>query len=396
VLQGGEVVGRTPLIIRYPWGSTDKLKLEAEGYETILHDLTAKGDKPPHEVTVSLAPKPLWVSPVSANVRVPPLAVGSDVLAMDRRGGFALYDGKTGAVLWLKNYPTLEGVRGLPAYSRGTLFVPHIDGRLLFLSAAKGEKIGELTLPRLKGDAAAVGGRTAVMTADGTCVLLEGQHEVSRIALGATPAAGVVAAHGAFWIGTIDGSVIRIEASTGLRRDMRITTNRAAIDGIGADTTGVYATTAHGSLVALDTGGGERWRHDKIGDIVGAPARAGDCVGVAARDGIVTIYDAKSGTMLRRYEGVGRPRSGLLGVGPTLLLLRADGSLWACDAESGTVLVDAKTPAGALFPPAILPGDRVALPQGTSNEATARAGAAGRPRRPARGHGRHARAHPLV
>lgn len=366
VILGGEVVGNTPLIVRYPWGSTDKLKLDADGYETVVHDLTAKGGVPPHAVTLSLAPRALWTAPVGADVRIPPLPVNDDLLAIDRRGKSVLYDGKTGAVRWLKTHASLEGVRGLPAFARGVLYVPQIDGHLLLLSAADGSKLGELTLPRLKGDAAAIGGRIAVMTSDGTCILIEGKRETARIALGATPAAGVVAAHGAFWIGTIDGSIVRIDAASGLRRDMRVTKNRAAIDGIGTDATGVYATTAHGSLVALDSGGGERWRHDKIGDIVGAPARAAGCVGVAARDGVVTLYDARSGRPVRRYEGVGRPRSGLLGAGPTFLLVRADGSLWACDAATGTVLVDAQAPAGALFPPAVLPGDRVALPHGKS------------------------------
>ena len=221
-----------------------------------------------------------------------------------------------------------------------------------------------LQLPRLHGDAAAIGSRTAILTADGACVVLEGHAEMRRIPLGATPAAGVVAAHGAFWIGTIDGGVIRIDAQTLEPRATRVTKNRAAVVGIGAGDDGVYASTAHGSLVALDRAGAERWRREKIGDLVGAPARCGDVVAVAARDGVVTLFRVKDGTSARRFVDVGRPRSGLLSVGPTLLLVRADGFLWACDAASGTLLVDATTPASGVFAPTVLPGARVALPYG--------------------------------
>nr|MDJ0523249.1 PQQ-binding-like beta-propeller repeat protein [Planctomycetota bacterium] len=378
VTHGGEVLGRTPVIVRYPWGSTGKIKLEAPGYEAREHDLTARGGTPAHQVMLALAPASLWTSPVSTKVRVRPLAVGEHVLVMERRGQITMYDGATGDLRWAKDHGSLEGVRGRPSLSRGMLYVPHVDGHLLFISADDGTKLGELTLPRLKGDAASIGGRTAVVTSDGRCILLEGRSEIARIQLSATPSAGVVAAHGAFWIGLIDGSVVRIDASTQVRREMRVTNNRAAIAGIGADPRGVCVNTAHGSVVALDAGGGERWRHDKIGDLVGAPAYASDRVGVAARDGVVTLYEAGTGRTVRRYEGVGRPRGGLLGVGSSLLLVRADGSLWTVDATSGTLLVNMSTPATALFPPALLPGNRVALPYGKG-----RLGVIPGPRKPA-------------
>ena len=44
--------------------------------------------------------------------------------------------------------------------------------------------------------------------------------------------------------------------------------------------------------------------------------------------------------------------------------MRSDGSLWAADAESGTVIVETDIGADADFPPVVLPGGRVALPLG--------------------------------
>jgi len=362
VLQGGQEVGRTPTIVRYPWGSTGSITVEAPGYTKQEYAVTTRGGTPPSRVRLALAPEAVWKVEVSPSIHFQPLLGDGHVLAVERNVLVTLSDEKTGAIRWSEAHGSLEGVRGRPAYAHGTLFVPNVDGRVLLLSGADGTSVGELLLPRLHGDAASIEDHVALVAADGTVVILKGRSEERRISLGVTPVAGVVAARGAFWIGTIEGGLVRIDARTHERRDIQITANRAAVVGIGVDRDGVYATTAHGSLVALDARGELRWRHDKLGDLVGAPARAGSRVGVATRDGALLCFRAKDGEPAKRFEIGQRPRSGAVGVDDVLLVVREDGSLWACDAMTGLVLVDSTTKADADFPPLVLPGNRVAIP----------------------------------
>ena len=54
VLQGGQEVGRTPTIVRYPWGSTGSITVEAPGYESRVYAITTKGGTPPSTVRLGL------------------------------------------------------------------------------------------------------------------------------------------------------------------------------------------------------------------------------------------------------------------------------------------------------------------------------------------------------
>ncbi len=361
IMLAGREIGISPAIVRYAWGSEASITLHAPGYADGLHTLLTAEDKPPSKVSIALTPAPQWRRDVSKRIGLPPTSVDGHVLSIERGGTLTLHDREDGHVRWTKPHRSLEGVRGRPALGGGRLCIPHVDGTVLFVDAASGEERGRMKLDRLQGDAAAVGARHAMTTTAGALVIVEGGKEVHRVELGAAPSAGVVAGHGAFWVGTVQGVIVRVNAASGEHSVIQAALKQGQVLALSADADGMYATTAGGALLALTPEGSERWRHAKVGDLVGAPARAGAVVAVVERGGRLVTFAAKDGESAREYDCGGRPVAGPIGSAATVFLQKRDGSLWCCDTSDGRVLLNAGATFRTRFGPTLLPGARIAL-----------------------------------
>jgi len=362
VTVGGHEVGGTPVTVRYAWGSEVAMTLRAPGYAAVERMLRTAEEHPASRLAIALEPAPRWIHAMDHGVTSAPFPVGEHVLLVERNGTLTLLDGQDGHVRWSAPSTSLEGVRGRPALAGGRIYVPYIDGHVVIVDAATGTLLDGLTLQRLDGNAAAQGEQVALLTQAGTLVLLEKGTKTRRIDLEAAPSAGVLAAHGAYWIGTLDGTLLRVDPTTGKKHLFPVAKKQAPLLALSGDEDGLYVTTSSGALVALAPDGSERWRRVGVGDMIGAPARAGPRVGVVLRSGQVRLFAAEDGAPGPVLESGSRPLTGVIADGSTLFLVRANGRAWACETAHGRVVLDA----GAAFParcgPAVLSGGRIALP----------------------------------
>lgn len=364
VLMDDVEVGRTPTIVRYAWGGKATLRLEAEGFEAATHALHTAEAKPPSSMHVALAPAPTWQAERASGGAARPLQLDGDVLMTDRRGMLRRLGGSDGTTRWTRDLTSLEGIRARPALADGVLYALRVDGRLFRLDPASGKVDGDVKLPRPFGDLASHGGRVALATAAGEVVIVEKGVEIRRDALGAVPTAGVVAAHGAFWIGTADGTVVRIDAAAGSRRVIPVTRGTAPILALASSPDGLLVTTSDGALLALDAKGDTRWTRRSIGDLVGDPAQTDGYAATVDRQGVVHVFRAEDGTPVRTLDTEGTPAGGVVGSGRTMLVLHADGMLRAFDPASGTLLLAHRVATEAAFEPFATSGASVLLPFG--------------------------------
>jgi outer membrane protein assembly factor BamB len=359
----GREVGTSPLTVRYTWASQTSVTVDAPGFQPATEVLDTTDAAPVAKIVVRLTLKPHWTSSVSPTVSVRPTVVGEDVLVVDRAGRVTLHASLTGDVAWARQLGGLEGVRSRPGVTPTLIAVARVDGRLAFLSTQDGTVLEEVEVGRPVGDVATSGDLIAVAVQPRQLVVFQGRKPHREVALAADPTAGVVAAHGAFWVGNADGDVERVEIATGTRRTVELERARAHVIGIAATRAGVLVTTADGSLYALDASGSPKWRTSDLGDVVGTPAAAGSTVACVDRQGRVLLFDALSGAPKGQQDMRGEPLGGLLGVEERFVGATAGGNVWIFDARTMKVLVDAPAgPDASKLPPGDLGGGRLALP----------------------------------
>ena len=357
-------IGRSPTIVRYAWGSETTVRIEAEGFLTAAQPLRTAEDEPPSSLHVSLAPQPVWQVTEKMKAGPRPLAHDGDVITVDRRGFITRRVGADGSEAWSRDLTSLEGVRARPAVAAGALYVARVDGRVFRLDMATGESRGELKLPRPFGDLASDGTRVAVATTEGDVVILEGGKELRRDRLDGVPTAGVLAGHGAFWVGTTGGTVVRLDPARGSSKVIQCTRGTAPIVALAATSDGILVTTSDGALLALDPKGERRWKRPAVGDLLGAPARAGDHVGAIDRAGTLHLFRAKDGEPTTTVATGGRAAHGILGVGESILIQRMDGAVRVVDPATGTLLLAHPTAKTAPIPPLDVDGARALIPFG--------------------------------
>ena len=345
----GRDLGPSPVIVRYAWGGETTVHISAPGFTAVDLPLRTAEERPASEVRVALEPAALWSVPSVARGAAQPLDLHGDVLIAERRGVLTRLAAATGDALWTADLSSLEGIRARPALAGDSIYVARVDGRVYFVDPGTGASLGHIDLPRTTGNVAALGSLAAVATTTGHLVLMENRKELRREELPAVPTAGVVAAHGAFWVGTADGSVVRVAPAQGNRRLIECTRGTATIVEIAPTNEGLLVTTSDGALIALDPNGDTRWRQAAIGDLRGTPASCAGVVAVVDRAGVLHTFDATDGTPLREPPIGGSPAHGVVAAGEAFLVARASGELHAFDARKGTALAATTSLGDAAF-----------------------------------------------
>jgi len=361
VLIDGRPAGRSPAIVRYAWSSDATVQVGAPGWTSRDVALRTADRDPSWEMEIRLAPAPLWRCEKSGNGTVGAIALGENVLRADRTGLVSLHRGRDGEVLWSAEARSLEGVRGRPAVVGKLIYVPRVDGQVRIFNASDGVLQKTLDVPRPKGHMAAQGDAAAMATADGELIVLRNGREAFRVKLDSVPTAGVIGAHGAFWIGTARGTVIRVGRGPNDRRVISVAGGNVPIGSLVATPSGMLLSTADGALVALSVSGDQRWRTEDVGDLVGAPARAGDLVAVVNRAGHVSLFNAKNGESAGSAEMGKGATHGLLGAQGVLIATRQDGSLWVYDLASKGIIADVPMGLDANVTPTLLREKHIVL-----------------------------------
>ena len=302
-------------VLRYGWGAPVTVTVTAPGFDTTAIVLKTSDPHPEGEVHVRLAPARRWTRPLVGVVEATPLGIDGDVILCNRSGRVERRARDTGSVAWTTDLKSIEGVRGRPTYDRGVLWIALVDGRVARLYADLGTALPELSLrSRPVGDAASLPGRVAFALDDVVAVFTDGQTAPTYVPIRATVTAGVMAAHGAFWVGDASGGVTRIDASTLVAKAIP-SGGGDPIVGLCGGEEAVYALGGDGTLYAVESRAAQTilWKRSGLGDVAGAPAEAEGVVGVADRSGRVRLLEAKDGTS-RGEQVLGSPaRGGLLG-----------------------------------------------------------------------------------
>jgi outer membrane protein assembly factor BamB/tetratricopeptide (TPR) repeat protein len=359
----GEDVARTPTVVRYRWGSKSTVTISAPGYDTITRVVEPSEEVVPSSLAVQLVPTSVWTAPVDPTVVAPPLSVGDDVLVVDRSGRVTLLAAVDGRVRWARHVNSVEGVRSRPVLHRGTVVLPMVDGRVVFLTAEEGDVLGEIHVGRPVGQPALLEDLVLIATQDGKLVGLRGQTVAFQKPLPGAPSTGVLPAHGAAWVGTTDGHVVRATVSGQVER-LRLGDGGADVLGIAEHADGLYATTSDGTLHALDRRGEPRWTVTALGQLVGGPAVAADRVAVVDRRGRVLLFHAASAAPEGQVDLKGEVAGHLVGEQGLLMAAISDGRLWIHDAARGVALANVDLGATVRFAPAALGGGRAAVPAG--------------------------------
>ncbi|MDJ0974793.1 MAG: PQQ-binding-like beta-propeller repeat protein [Planctomycetota bacterium] len=361
ILVNGKKVGQTPTLIRYPWGSQTTVVVRAEGYDAVTTVIQGVDEEPPTTLDARLPLATLWSTKIGAAVTAEPIAVGDDVLVVDRSGRVALHGTRRGEVIWARHYKNVEGVRARPVHADGDVVLAYVDGRILFLSQRDGSIRSEAKTDRVLGNLAKVGSRVALVTQPGDLMVLKlGQIE-RKVELGIVPTAGVLAAHGAFWVGTGNGAVVRVDANTLTARRIPLRKARGAVVGLASDQRGILVACGDGRLYALGQSGSPRWQKEGLGDLVGTPAEAADVAAVADRRGRVHFFSAADGKPVAVGELDGEPRGGLSAENGVFVAGLRSGRLWVYAAKQRAVIVDADLAGDARFRPTILGDGRMAV-----------------------------------
>ena len=342
----GKRIGRTPCMVRYRWGSRTLLRLDAPGYKTLVHVMEKRGEKPATKLTLALEPSYEWRKATASGLRLNPVRIGADILTYDRNGRFTRHSATDGSVRWARHHKTLEGIRTAPVLADDYIYATFVDGRVMAMHPADGQVAHEQTAGRPVGEMAAYGNVAAVASQRGKLYLLQRGKIVREASLGVAPTAGVLAAHGFFWVGGASGELIRVNARTQEVKRIRLEGTRAAIRGIGKGPTGVHVATSDGRLYAVTSEGAQLWMQRGLGDVLGAPAYCRGHVAVVGRRGRVYIFEQKDGTPAGTEDLGGLTNVPLISVGSCFLASRSNGRLWAWDVETRLVRIDTMTEGG--------------------------------------------------
>ena len=360
VTMQGQRVGVTPLVAHYRWATQSTIQLAAPGCKSETRIVGTRRAKPVARLTVPLMPERLFTAPVDPTLQMAPIAVDQDLILAERNGRISRLSGRDGSVKWARKIDSLEGVRARPLVSGHQILVPFLDGSLSVLDVRQGEVDEVHRTGRPVGNPAELNDVVVVATLDGRVLGFRGRHRAFETKLDGRPCYGVVAAHGAAWVGFSDGRVGRIDNHGGVRL-IQLEGRQDDVVGITPHADGLLVSKRDGTLHALDGKGTPLWTASEIGDIPAGPARAGAFAAVADSRGRVMLFDIGTGAM-RGQVALGEEIQGdLLAFGTHLIALTKDGRLWIYDPAQERERCHADLKGAARFPPALLGGGRLAV-----------------------------------
>lgn len=177
---------------------------------------------------------------------------------------------------------------------------------------------------------------------------------------------GVLADHGAFWVGDALGGIDRIDPVTASLSTIA-TGGKEPVVGIASGAGFLYALTGDGTLLAVEAKAATAsvaWRRPGVGDAVGAPTEAGNYVAVADRRGLVRLFSVADGAP-RGERDPGAALSGALqSFQGRLAATLVDGRVWVWDAATDTVVLDLALKGTVKVPPSRLADGTLILPAG--------------------------------
>ncbi len=360
VTVNGQEVGKAPMVIRYGWGQNTSVRVSAPGFtpQSLLVETAA--EKPVTTLNFRLIPETSWKQPVGNRVTFPVSPFGNHVATAERSGRVSLHNGDTGNIMWSVSHSGVEGLRTSPIATPHGLVVAYVSGNVDILSQRDGSKIHTLRCDRPIGKLAPMGSSVGLVSSKGTLFIIGSRAIDKQIELGVQPSTGAAYGHGALWVGTGSGKIVRVLARTGTKSVIDLKGNRSSIRDVVSGPSGVLAVTHNGSLIALAEDGRVRWMKQGIGDLVGAPAEAGHVAAVSDRRGRVFMFNMRDGTPRSVEELGGVSQGGLLGTSGHFIAHRADGRLWVYNAHEGAVSIEADLKGSPAFAPSLLPGSRLA------------------------------------
>ena len=356
----GQEVGKSPMIIRYGWGQNTSVKVSAPGFspQSVLVETAA--EKPVTKLRVRLIPETSWKQPISKRVAFPVTDFGRHVATAERSGRISLHDAETGNVLWSVSHSGVEGLRSSPVATPQGLVVAYVSGNVDILSQRDGSKVNTIRCDRPIGKLASMGSSVALVSSKGTLYVIGARAIDKQVSLGVQPSTGPAYGHGALWVGTGSGKIVRVKAHSGSKTIINPKGNDSSIRDIVTGPSGALAVTHNGTLISIAEDGRVRWVKAGIGDLVGAPAEAGHVAAVSDRRGRVFLFNMRDGSPRTVAELGGVSQGGLLGTSGHFIAHRADGRLWVYNAHEQRVSIEADLGGSPTFAPSLLSGSRLA------------------------------------
>jgi len=364
----GKEVGPSPCVIRYGWGSQVVVNADASGFETASLALATAEPHPKGEARITLMPTARWSRPLVGTYEAPPVEVDGDLLVASRNGRVERRSSATGELVWSVDTGGVEGVRGRSVVLSGIVHVPLLDGTVARLDVSTGFAHASWKLEsRPVGDAAKVGNRIAFALDDRVAIYGEdGRAVYARLPGMATT--GVLADHGAFWVGDARGGIDRVDPLTGALTTIP-SGGKEPVVGIAAGTGFLYALTGDGTLLAVEAKAATAsvaWRRPGVGDAAGSPVEAGSYVAVADRRGLVRLFSTADGTPRGERDAGAALVGGLQGFGGRLAASLADGRVWLWDARTDAVVLDLALRGTVKVPPTRLADGTLIVPAGAN------------------------------
>ncbi len=364
----GKEIGPSPCVIRYGWGSQMVLNAEAPGFETASVALATAEPRPKGEARIALLPTTRWSRTLVGTYEAPPLDVDGDVLLASRNGRVERRSKDTGELVWSVDTGGVEGVRTRGGVLAGIVHVPLLDGTVARLDVATGFAHAAWKLEsRPVGDAATTAQRIAFALDDRVAIYgKEGTPTYARLPGMATT--GVLADHGAFWVGDARGGISRIDPLTASLTTIS-SGGKEPVIGIASGAGFLYALTGDGTLLAVEAKAATAsvaWRRPGVGDAVGAPAEAGDLVAVADRRGLVRLFAVADGTPRGERDAGAALVGTLQAFDGRLAATLVDGRVWVWSAPADAVVLDVGLKGTAKLPPVRLADGTLVVPAGAN------------------------------
>jgi outer membrane protein assembly factor BamB len=357
----GASAGNSPLTIHYGWGVPVTVSVQAPGFEPMVRVLEARDGVPVTRLDARLKPRLVWSASLEGTFEARPLPVGDDMLVCDRSGRVSLHAFSDGHEIWARHLKNVEGIRARAATDGERIVLAFVDGQVVMLDAHDGSVAAEEKVARPSGDVVALEGTVAVVVGTPAVVAFEHGRTAWTTPLSAAATTSLVPGHGAFWLGTGAGALVRLDSRTGDSRVVPLPAPSVAVTTLVPMQDGWLACLGDGRLLSLSADGTLRWTAPNLGDLGPAPVTCAGLVAVSDRRGRVTLLDettgAPRGTAALRAE----PAGGLLALGNLIVATTQDGRLWALDPATAVVRVDATLSEKGLSMPASFPGGDLAV-----------------------------------
>jgi outer membrane protein assembly factor BamB len=339
-VRAGVFVGETGtqgVIYRMKDGEVVRFLFEKPGYGSL--ELAVK-DKTMGRLYVDLTDKrERWIMPLGFEVSGEPAVEGQMVFVAGGSRVYALRP-STQRLLWTE---TLEGtVVGSPRAANGLIYVASSGKSLLAIDPRQPDKrvAWKVILsdrPTCGPGFSSDGTQIHLVTADRQLYAIKAKtgELVWKKPVPAEVVVEPVGVGGVLAVPCEDGTIVGLKAES--PEELWRVRGEAGFLAAGSSGSYVYFTGADQTVHAIDTRSGSRaWKRLLSTGLTGRPARIGNLVCIAARDGRVFFLDASTGDTLSQFEAGAPVPGGLTAFGTMLLFGSEDQSFMALDATRGT------------------------------------------------------------